>query len=217
MYVDLVGNEDTVQVTFHYMFKGAEVDNDVQVGNTVYGGGEVTVSSSRAADVNFKAASGQTTVSFGDADKDVYIDLVGNTSSIKIIFRYIYNGAVIVSDEQSVTLTYGEDDKTVTSTVLVPAGYYLLESAPMATVTYAMALEMGEAGVYEVEVPLGIISTGGTTAPQIPLGPGTPQTIPLGLGIPSTGDAAGMRVLLMACGAALIAFIAIRARRSSSK
>ena len=210
-----------VTVTTNYSITGVPLDPDVKT-YTVYSGDpaqEVTPvmpTFAGSEHYTFTASPASGSISYTSGNVVFNVTGVPNSRTILVRFNYLHNGTVIVSDEQSVTLTYGEGGKPVTSTISVPAGYYLLGDVPTVTVNYAMALEMGEKA-YEVDVPLGIITGGTGGTPQIPLGPGTPQTIPLGLGIPSTGDTAGMRVLLMACGAALIAFVAIRARRSSSK
>ena len=54
--------------------------------------------------------------------------------------------------------------------------------------------------------------------PRIPLGSGGPQAaIPLGIGVPSTGDGVSMNLLLIALGAAVVAFVAVRSKRYSVK
>ena len=211
---------------------GTELKDDSAIGTlTLYSGGEDQTASYVSAAIDhynfdgvFVDGSAATTVTVGydDVENGDVIEFVAkytpNSLTVPVRFNYIYNGTVITYDEKPVTITYGESGKTVTSTISAPAGYYLLGSVPTVTVTYAMALEMGEENVYEVDVLLGIIADDDDVTPQIPLGPGTAQTaIPLGIGIPSTGNSTGISILLMAMGLAVVAIVAIKAKRSSTK
>ena len=173
-----------------------------------------------------KSVSPESTVPLSYSDEletkvEFRVTLAPNSITIPVRFNYTYNGTVITFDQTTVTLTYGKGDKPVTPTIAIPGGYYLLlGSVPTVTVTYDMALEIGAEGVYEVDVPLGIITggTGGTNTPRIPLGSGGPQAaIPLGIGVPSTGDGVSMNLLLIALGAAVVAFVAVRSKRYSVK
>ena len=217
-YVPVTAKQKTIDVQFNYTFGGETVSTQtVENVAVTYGGGDVSVNYFRAGDSLYQEASGTRSVNFSSSDPAVFeIPLEGRIRPLTVRFLYLYNGTVITSDEKPVTLTYGEGDKTVTSTIAVPAGYYLLGDVPTVTVTYAMALEMGGEGVYEVDVLLG--TAGGSNTPRIPLGPGATQTaIPLGIGVPSTGDGVSMNLLLIALGAAVVAFVAVRSKRYSAK
>lgn len=167
---------------------------------------------------SFTADADSASISFTSGDVVFNVTGEPNSYTLVIRFNYLYSGTVIVSDDQFVTLTYGDANKTVTSSVAIPSGYYLLAPVPSVTVSYSMAMELAEQEVFEVEVPLGIVEVSDEGTPSIPLGPGATQTaIPLGLGVPSTGDSTGISILLMAMGVAVVAIVANKAKRSSAK
>ena len=219
--VTAVQNERKITVVTNFVVPGMTVPSKSEVVTVKAGEAAITV---HPAGADF-AGHQHYTLTPDRASEDISYTYEGqtvtftvtatpNSRTVLVRFNYLYNGTVISSDEQSVTLTYGEADKTVTPAPFAVAGYYLLAPVSPVSVNYSMALEVE---VIEIEALLGIVDDGDDT-PQIPLGPGAPGTpIPLGVGVPSTGDHTGFSILLMAIGVAVVAFVTAVTKRSSDK
>ena len=202
---------DDVVVTFIYQFKGTQVGpSDVQTAHPVFGGSGVTLTSSRATDGQYKAASGSKTVSFGDPDQTVYIDLVGQTRTINVVFRFYYGTTLLQSNTVPTEVTYGGSDVTVPAPEFNVAGYYL--SGPVAPVTVNFNTAAEQSIIY---VDTQVLARVYPPAPTpIPLNPGTQTSpIPLSPGLPATGDASSFSFLLVGLGLAVLAVISEAVRK----
>lgn len=212
VYIDLEGMTDDVVVTFIYRFNGVQVGaSDVQTAHPAFGGSGVTLTSSRAADGQYKAASGSKTVSFGDDDQTVYIDLEGMTRNINVVFNFYYGSVSNVLQSTTVSgvaVTFGGADVQVPVPAFNVAGYYRADSTASVPVNYPSNYD-GE-GTYVVYVNLQVLAiTYPPVTPPIPAGPGAQaSTIPLSPGLPSTGDAASTYAsLLIGLGIAILAIV----------
>lgn len=210
--INLVALKKTATATFNYIYKGSTLHTDVKKAEGLTFESEDVTLKSSWDDARFLSASGSATVGYNKLNEVVNIDLTPASREITVTFRYLYRDVVMHTDAQTVTVTYDAGKVTVTPKGFGLTGYHLLTDPQPVDVDFET-----EGNSVVIDILLRREGFVPETTTEVPLGPGTPQTIPLGLGIPSTGDTAGMRVLLMACGAALIAFVAIRARRSSSK
>ncbi len=210
--INLVALKKTATATFNYIYKASILHTDVKTAEGLTFEREDVTLKSSWDDARFLSASGSATVGYNKLNEVVNIDLTPASREITVTFRYLYRDVVMHTDAQTVTVTYDAGKVTVTPKGFGLTGYHLLTDPQPVDVDFET-----EGNSVVIDILLRREGFVPETTTEVPLGPGTPQTIPLGLGIPSTGDTAGMRVLLMACGAALIAFVAIRARRSSSK
>ncbi|HWR22042.1 MAG TPA: hypothetical protein VN366_01080, partial [Feifaniaceae bacterium] len=217
--ITVTGKNKAVSVTFNYVYGGVtHFTETVNAPDGVtYGDEPITLTSSWGGNDNVNGGSGSGEVSYAKPTDTVEITVTPKSATVLVRFVYLYRGTVIDVDEQSVPLTYGEPDKTVTPAAFNVSGYYLLGPVSPVTVSYLTALDPNGA-LIEVEVQVGRDDDDDDDddTPPIPLGPGVPGEPGIPLGVPSTGGV-GMSILLMALGLAVVAAVAVRSKRSNAR